>query len=91
VPKGYISLSWLGVAIIYYILSITLKNKKYRWMALSTLLLTVTFILIVGIAQLEPVYRIISFIIIGLVLLITSIIYTRVKSKNESNKDEKQN
>ena len=52
-------------------------------MALSTILLTVTFVLIIGISQLDPVYRIISFIIIGVVLLITSIIYTRVKSKNE--------
>ena len=65
IPVGYISLSWLGVAIIYYILSITLKNKKYRWLALSTILLTVTYILIVGIARLDPVYRIFSFIIIG--------------------------
>lgn len=90
VPKSYISLSWLGVAIIYYILSITLKNKKYRWLALSTILLTVTYILIVGIAQLDPVYRIISFIIIGTVLLITSIIYTRIKSKSEKSEDSKQ-
>ncbi|MCK4893787.1 MAG: DUF2339 domain-containing protein [Calditrichia bacterium] len=90
VPKGYISLSWLGVAIIYYILSITLKNKKYRWLALSTIILTVTYILFVGIAQLDPVYRIISFIIIGTVLLITSIIYTRIKSKSEKSEDSKQ-
>lgn len=90
VPKGYISLSWLGVAIIYYILSLTLNNKKYRWLALSTILLTVTYILIIGIAQLDPVYRIISLIIIGIVLLITSIIYTRIKTKNEKKESDKQ-
>ena len=67
IPKGYISLSWMGVAIFYYIISVALKNKKYRWMALLTIILTVIYILIVGIAQLEPVYRIISFIVIGII------------------------
>jgi len=87
VPKSYVSLAWLTVAIIYYLLSVVLHNKKYRWLALSTILLTVTYILIIGIAQLEPVYRIISFIIIGTVLLITSIIYTRIKAKNDDKED----
>jgi hypothetical protein len=89
VPKGYISLSWIGVALFYYLISIALKNKKYRWMALSTIVLTVIYILIIGIAQLEPVFRIVSFIIIGLVLLITSIIYTRIRTGNENKNPEK--
>ncbi|UCF64311.1 MAG: DUF2339 domain-containing protein [bacterium] len=83
VPKSYVSLSWLAVAIVYYLLSTILHNKKYRWLALSTLLLTVTYVLIIGIAQLEPVYRIVSLIIIGTVLLVTSIIYTRIKAKRD--------
>jgi uncharacterized membrane protein len=88
VPKGYIALSWMAVAIIYYLMSVVLRNKKYRWMALSTILLTVIYILIIGIAQLDPVYRIISFIIIGVVLLTTSIIYTRIKAKNDNNEKQ---
>ena len=53
-------------------------------MASLTLLLTVIYILIVGAAKLEPVYRIISFIILGVVLLTMSIIYTRIKKKKEA-------
>ncbi len=82
VPSGYLGLSWVAVALFYYLISITLKNKKYRWMALLTLLLTVFYILIIGIARLDPVYRIISFMVLGVVLLITSIIYTRMKTKS---------
>jgi hypothetical protein len=85
IPKGYISLSWMGVAIFYYIISVVLRNKKYRWMALFTIVITVIYILIIGVAQLEPVYRIISFIVIGLILLITSIIYTRIRVTKENN------
>lgn len=88
VPKDYVSLSWTVVAIIYYVLSVILKNKKYRWMALLTFGLTVLYILFVGTSNLDPSYRIISFMVLGLVLLAISIYYGRVKSKGVTTKDE---
>ena len=57
------------------------KNVKYRWMALSTLLLTVLYVLIIGIIHLEPVYRIISFTVLGLVLVVASLFYTMMHSR----------
>ena len=81
IPKNFISLSWTVVALIYYFLSVILKNKKYRWMALLTFLLTVLHILFVDITNLEPSFRIISFIAVGAVLIAISIYYTRLKSK----------
>jgi len=91
VPKDYVSLSWTIVAIIYYILSVILKNKKYRWMALLTFGLTVLYILFVGTSNLDPIYRIISFIVLGLVLLAISVFYGRVKSKGVTANSEKEN
>ena len=82
-PAGIVGLSWLAVAIIYYVISILLKNKKYRWMALLTLLLTVLYILILGISSSSPAYKIISFLILGIVLILLSIIYSRNKLKAE--------
>ena len=81
IPNQYLSLSWVALAVFYYVLSLTLKNKKYRWMALLTLLLSVIYILIIGIIKLTPVFRIISFIVLGLVLLIISLTYTKIKTK----------
>ena len=83
-PKDYVGISWTVVAIIYYVLSAVLKNKKYRWMALLTFLITVLYMLFIGTTNLEPTYRIISFLVLGLVLLAISIIYGKVKSKNVS-------
>jgi len=88
VPTGYIGLSWVGIALFYYLLSVILKNVKYRWMALLTLLLTVLYILIIGIARLDPVYRIVSFMVLGIVLLIISIAYTKMKIKKDSKEVE---
>lgn len=84
VPQGYVGLSWLGISIFYYLLSILLKNIKYRWMALGTLLVTVLYVLVFGIGGLEPVYRIVSFIVVGTVLLLISIAYSRTKKKSGS-------
>ncbi len=86
VPKSYIGISWMAVAIAYYIISLILNNKKYRWMALLTLLLTVGYVFIIGIAGLDPVYRIISFIALGTVLIIISLLYARNKGKAASAK-----
>jgi hypothetical protein len=82
-PSGFVGLSWLAVAIIYYSLSVILKNKKYRWMALLTLLLTIVYVLILGISSSSSSYKIISFLILGIVLILLSIIYSRNKLKAE--------
>ncbi len=81
-PMGYVSLSWTGLSIFYYIVSVILKNKKYRWMALLNLLLTVVYVLTSDLIRLEPVYRILSFIILGVVLLALSLIYSRFRLKS---------
>jgi hypothetical protein len=83
VPTGYVSLSWIGVAGLYYLLSIILKNKKYRWMALLTFLLTVLYLLLIGTINIDPVFRLISFIVVGAALIIVSLLYTRLKNKTQ--------
>jgi uncharacterized membrane protein len=50
-------------------------------MAHLTLLLTVLYITIIGTMQFEPVYRIISFLIVGVALIIVSLVYTKLKSR----------
>jgi len=80
-PREYVALSWVGVALIYFLLNLILKKQKYRWMAVFTLLLTVGYVLFIGIINLEPTYRILSFIVLGIVLLIVSMVYTHLRSK----------
>ncbi len=81
VPREYVALSWVGVALLYYLLNVLLKKQKYRWMAVFTLLITVIYVLIVGIISMEPEYRIISFVVLGVVLLVISMVYTRLRAK----------
>jgi hypothetical protein len=77
-PRNYVSFSWLGLALFYFIASRLLNNnRKYRWMALLTTLLTVVYVFVVELVGLDPAVRIVSFLILGVALLATSMIYTR--------------
>jgi hypothetical protein len=87
-PSGYVSLTWIVVAIIYYVLSILLTNKKYRWMALATYLLTVIYVIILSLTSTETVYKIISFLVLGATLIIISLVYTKNKAKSKIIKDK---
>ncbi len=78
VPQNYVSFSWLGLALFYYLASRFLRNnRKYRWMALLTTLLTVVYVFAVELVGLDPTVRIVSFLILGIALLAVSMIYTK--------------
>lgn len=82
-PEGTVSLSWVGVALFYYLMSALVRKHKYRWMGHLTLGLSVLYIMIIGIIQLEQTYRILSFLVLGLVLLLVSIFFTRLRAKRK--------
>jgi hypothetical protein len=88
VPGGYVILAWVSASLFYYILSLLLKNNKYRWMAVLTILLTVVYIFIIGIINLEGVLRITSFLVLGILLISLSLIYSRIISKTGSKDKE---
>jgi len=85
VPKNYVSLSWLGAAVFYFVMSLILKNKKYRWMAILTLFLAVIYVFVVDMARLEAGYRILSFLALGVVLLVISLLYARSRKQAPEN------
>jgi len=80
-PSEFVGLSWVGLAMVYYLLSTILKNNKYRLMALGTLLMTVVYLLVFGITSSETMYKIISFLLVAGVLIVISLIYSKRKSK----------
>jgi hypothetical protein len=80
IPEGWVSISWISAAILYYMMSLILRNKKYRWMALLTLLLTLGYVFIIAITSSDPTYKIVSFIVLGAVMIIISLLYTKFKN-----------
>ncbi|MBN2365640.1 MAG: DUF2339 domain-containing protein [Calditrichaeota bacterium] len=88
VPPAYVAISWVAAALFYFGMSVFLDNKKYRWLALLTLILTIIYVLIIGIIQLEPAFRILSFILLGLVLITLSFIYTKYFGQKSRERDQ---
>ena len=87
-PSEFVGISWVGLAMVYYLLSSILKNNKYRLMALGTLLMTVVYLLVFGITSSETMYKIISFLLVAGVLMVISLIYSRRKSKPKSEENQ---
>ena len=80
-PGAWVSLAWVGAALLYYLLSAVLRNPKYRWMAHGTLLLTALYLAVVGISRLDPLFRNLSFLVLGAAFLIVSLVFTRLRSR----------
>ncbi len=83
VPENYITLSWVCTALLYFIMSLILRNVKYRWMAIFTFIFTAFYLFIVDLASIDLVYRVITFLTLAIISIIISIIYTkRIKKQN---------
>jgi hypothetical protein len=78
VPVRYAGLAWIGLALGYYALNLVVQNQKYRWMGHATLLLTTFYLVVVGTRQFEPAYRVLSFLVLGTVLLVVSLVFTHL-------------
>ncbi|MCF7902635.1 MAG: hypothetical protein K9M19_04335 [Candidatus Marinimicrobia bacterium] len=87
-PGHFVGLAWLALTVLYYGMGLLLKNGKYRWMAHFTLFATILYILIYATTGFEPTYRILTFVLLGLVLIGLSILFSHFHSKLDS---EKQN
>ena len=81
VSGKYVGLAWVGLALGYYALNFLVQNQKYRWMGHATLLLTMCYVVVVGTSRFEPVYRVLSFLVLGTVLLVVSLIFTRLRKR----------
>ena len=83
VPIGFVSLSWLVLAALYYLFSRWLRNRKYRWMALLTIALTIFRVFLVDLTRVNPTFRVVSFLVLGSALLVISMAYSQRRAKSE--------
>ena len=79
VPRQFVTLSWAAASVVYLMVSLLLKNAKYRWMAIGTLLFTVAYLLLVDLSRLDLVYRVLAFLSLGLMALGISLFCSKYK------------
>jgi len=84
VPPHFVTLSWALSAMLFFILSVLIRNIKYRWLAILTMIVTVFYLFIVDLKNISLGYRIVALLFISIISLGISIFYTRrIKSKGE--------
>jgi len=81
VPRAWVAMSWVGIALFYYGMNLITKARKYRWMGHNTLLLSVVYILIMGMGILVGTQRIVSFLVLGTVLMVVSLVSTVIRGR----------
>jgi hypothetical protein len=84
VPPAFVALAWTAAALFYYGMNLVVRNQKYRWMGHATLLFTALYLVALGTGRLDPLYRILSFVALGTVLVAVSLVFTKLRSRNPS-------
>ncbi len=77
VPRSWITLSWSIVGLLAIAASFLSRQRELRIAGEATLLLAVLRLLVVDLSRFETVYRILSFIGVGVVALVVAYTYNR--------------
>lgn len=80
VPENLVTLSWTAAAAAYFVMSQLLRNAKYRYMAIATMLVAIIYLFMVDLSRLDLIYRVVAFLFLGLIALAISLFYSRSKS-----------
>lgn len=84
VPPQYVTLSWTMTAVVYFLLSYLLKSSKYRLMGFAAMLVTVVYLFLVDLASLDPRFRVAAFMFLGLMAVMISLYYTRIRKSSST-------
>jgi hypothetical protein len=82
VPANFITLSWALTAVVFFLLSVVIRNMKYRWLAIITMVLTVFYLFIVDLDNISLGYRLVALMFISTISLGISMFYSR-KQRNK--------
>jgi len=83
-PTSLITVSWIFSAILFFFFGYLIKNIKYRWLAIATLIASTINLVFVDMKNMSISLRIFVFLILAVILLVVSIIYSKnVAAKKE--------
>ena len=80
-PPGLATLGWVGVAFMLFAAGFALRSSRHRWGGFAVLALAVVRVVVVDLAQLSADQRILTFVGAGILLLVVSFIYTRLRAR----------
>jgi len=83
--SGYwISVGWGILALVLVLLGFIFNKRELRYQGIAILLVTIFKVFLYDTSQLESIYRTISFLVLGAILLAASFLYNKYKEKIKS-------
>ena len=79
----YISMGWALAGLLMLTIGFVSKERPFRLCGMALLVTTLAKVTLFDLAGVEAIYRIFSFIVLGIVLLLTSLAYTRYRQQLE--------
>jgi uncharacterized membrane protein len=76
-----ISAGWALYATAVLVVGISRNLQAWRWLALGLLGITVLKVFLVDMAEVRQIWRVLSFLVLGALLMACSYAYTRVERK----------
>jgi uncharacterized membrane protein len=78
---SYMTAGWSLLALVLFTAGIVLRERMYRWLGLAILACALGRVFIFDVWKLETLYRILSFMALGVVLLVLGFIYNKYQEK----------
>lgn len=83
-PTSYITVSWIVAALLFFIMSRIMKNIKYRWLAIATLVVSGIKLIFIDLSDIDIGFRVLAFLLLAIISITVSILYTKyLKVKKE--------
>ena len=80
-PPSYITASWIFAAVIFFLLSLLIKNIKYRWLAIATMVASAIRLIFIDMSSINIGYRVLIFMGLAIISITISILYTKYLTK----------
>jgi hypothetical protein len=83
VPRQFITLSWATAALLYFFIGYLLRNKKYRLMALGTMICATVYLFVFDLSKIEIIYRVLALLFLAAISIGISLYYSnRIKKQD---------
>lgn len=76
-PPAYITVSWIGAALLFFVLSRLMKNIKYRWLAIAVLVASGIKLILIDLSAIDIGFRVLAFLLLAIISITVSVLYTR--------------
>jgi uncharacterized membrane protein len=76
-----VTMSWAGFAVLVFAAGIILRERFHRWLGLGVLAAAVGRVGLVDVWKQETIYRVLTFMALGVALLVIGFIYNKYQEK----------